>query len=141
MSTQAPGSALAHHLSVLDQSDEEMEGLPDEVRIAVNVVTEAARRSCEEEASRRSARVAELVADLECELDHPTAMELAEIMSSDIEAAQARDDEEIADVPLMELEEIASSLSGADPEDEESAAEIDGAIEAMLFAMKEMYPA
>ena len=134
-----PPSALAHHLSVLDAGDEEIMGLSDEMRRALFAVTEAARRAEEAASTARAERVAELTSDLDSELDHPTALDLAAILTEDIEAAREREDEDLSGIPLGDLEMLTFDLEGADPADEESAAQIDGAIEALLFAMKELY--
>lgn len=134
-----PASALAHHLRVVDEGGDEIEELSDEMRSAIFALTEAARRADEHKTSERAAKVRELTSDLDCELDHPTAVELSEILSADIEAARIQDQEDISGVPLADLEQIAFEISGSDPGDEEDAAAIDGAIEALLFAMKELY--
>lgn len=134
-----PPSALAHHLSVLDAGDEEIMGLSDEMRRALFAVTEAARRAEEAASTARAERVAELTGDLDSELDHPTALDLAAILTEDIEAAREREDEDLSGIPLGDLEMLTFDIEGADPVDEESAAQIDGAIEALLFAMKELY--
>lgn len=134
-----PPSALAHHLSVLDEGDEEIMDLSDEMRRALFAVTEAARRAEEDASTARAERVAELTGDLDCDLDLPTALDLAAILTEDIEAAREREDEDLSGIPLGDLETLTFDLEGADPVDEESAAQIDGAIEALLFAMKGLY--
>lgn len=134
-----PDSALAYHLSVIDDNAEELDDLPDAMRTAIFEITETARRADERDQSERFARVLELTSDLECELDLPTAVDLSAILESDIEAARLRGDEGIGEASLVDLEEITGELSIADPEDEEGVAATEGAIEALLFAMKELY--
>lgn len=134
-----PPSALAHHLSVLDAGDEEIMDLSDEMRRALFAVTESARRAEEAASTARAERVAELTGDLDCDLDLSTALDLAAILTEDIEAAREREDEDLSGIPLGDLETLTFDLEGADPADEESAAQIDGAIEALLFAMKGLY--